>query len=128
RGRRQASVAVGQVVVRVLVAAIVAVWVVTGPGGRAAAEPGALDLEAVARRLAAPATQKATLGELAGSSDPAVERLLRALKDGALYSWKGRLVLLGDDGGLTDVAARPVLGAPPHPAPPGPGQEAGRPA
>ena len=107
-----------------LVAAIAAVWVITGLGGLAAAGPGALDLEAVARRLAAPATQKATLGELAGSSDPAVERLLRALKDGALYSWKGRLVLLGDDGGLTDVAGRPVLDAAQQPAQLESGQEA----
>src|SRR5439155_826280 len=101
-----------------------AVWVIPGLGGLAAAGPGALDLEAVARRLAAPATQKATLGELAGSSDPAVERLLRALKDGALYSWKGRLVLLGDDGGLTDVAGRPVLDAEQQPAQLESGQEA----
>jgi len=102
--------------VRTLVAVLAAAWVLTGLGGRAAAGPGAFDLEAAASRLAAPATQKDVLGELAGSSDPAVERLLRALKDGALYAWKGRTVLLGDDGGLTDVAGRPVLDSQGQPA------------
>jgi len=110
--------------VRALAVVLAAAWVLTGLGGVAAAGPGAPDLESVARRLAAPATQKGTLGELAGSSDPAVERLLRALKDGALYSWKGRLVILGDDGGLTDVAGRPVLDAQGQPAQLESGQEA----
>src|SRR2546422_9685788 len=124
RGRRQADVAVGQVVVRALAVVLAAAWVLTGLGGVAAAGPGALDLESVARRLAAPATQKGALGELAASSDPAVERLLRALKDGALYVWKGRLVILGDDAGLTDVAGRPLLDAQGQPAQLGSGQEA----
>ena len=109
---------------RALAVVLAAAWVLTGLGGVAAAGPGAPDLESVARRLAAPATQKGALGELAGSSDPAVERLLRALKDGALYSWKGRLVILGDDGGLTDVAGRPVLDAQGQPAQLESGQEA----
>ncbi len=109
---------------RALAVVLAAAWVLTGLGGVAAAGPGAPDLESVARRLAAPATQKGALGELAGSSDPAVERLLRALKDGALYVWKGRLVILGDDGGLTDVAGRPVLDAQGQPAQLESGQEA----
>ena len=109
---------------RALAVVLAAAWVLTGLGGVAAAGPGALDLESVARRLAAPATQKGALGELAASSDPAVERLLRALKDGALYVWKGRLVILGDDAGLTDVAGRPVLDAQGRPAQLESGQEA----
>jgi len=110
--------------VRALAVVLAAAWVLTGLGGVAAAGPGALDLESAARRLAAPATQKGALGELAASSDPAVERLLRALKDGALYVWKGRLVILGDDAGLTDVAGRPLLDAQGQPAQLGSGQEA----
>jgi len=98
--------------------------VIAGPGGRAAAGPGGSDLEAAARRLAAPGTQRDALGELAGSSDPAVERLLRALKDGALYSWKGRMALLADDGGLTDLAGRPLLEATRQPVQLESGQEA----
>ena len=109
---------------RALAVVLAAAWVLTGLGGVAAAGPGALDLESAARRLAAPATQKGALGELAASSDPAVERLLRALKDGALYVWKGRLVILGDDAGLTDVAGRPLLDAQGQPAQLGSGQEA----
>ena len=109
---------------RALAVVLAAAWVLTGLGGVAAAGPGALDLESAARRLAAPATQKGALGELTASSDPAVERLLRALKDGALYVWKGRLVILGDDAGLTDVAGRPLLDAQGQPAQLGSGQEA----
>ncbi len=116
--------AVGQVVARALVAALAATWVITGLGGLAAAASGDLDLEAVARRLAAPATQKSALEELQDATDPGVERLLRALKDGALYTFKGRLVLLGDDGGLTDVAARPVVDAQGQPVQLESGQEA----
>ncbi len=108
---------------RALVAALVAAWALTGLGGAAAAGPGALDLEATARRLAAPATQKEALVGLAEADDPAVERLLRALKDGALYSYKGRIVILGDDGGLTDVASKPVLDARGQPASLETGQE-----
>lgn len=97
----------------------------TGPGVATAA-PGPRDsaFESVATRLTVPATQKEALLELQGLGDPAVERLLRALKEGGLYRWKGRVVILGDDGALKDVRGRPILDAQGRPASPEPGQEA----
>src|SRR3989442_15946554 len=71
RGRRQADVAVGQVVVRALAVVLAAAGVLTGLGGGAAARPGAPGLESGARRLPPPATPKGTPGGAAGASDPA---------------------------------------------------------
>jgi urea transport system permease protein len=90
---------------------------VAAGSGAALAAPGSdpADLEALVGRLAAPATQKEALAELGRASDPAVEAILRAVKDGALYRWKGRFVVLADDGGVRDVrgqAARDAGGAP----------------
>lgn len=97
----------------------------TRPGAAPAAPaPGAPDLEAAATKLAVPATQEAAIRALGELSDPAVVTLLKALKDGALYSWKGRIAILGDDGLLTDVRGRPIVDAAGNPAAPAPGQEA----
>jgi urea transport system permease protein len=82
--------------------------IVVGPGGAfAAGSPS--DLEALGRRLAAPATQKQALAEAAASADPGIEALLRALKEGGLYLYKDQPVLLADDASLKDLAGRPVL-------------------
>jgi urea transport system permease protein len=82
------------------------------PAGAApAASNVAGDLEALAARLAQPETQPDALQALDRLADPAVERLLRALKDGAIYRWQGGLVLLGDDGSVQDVRGRPLLDA-----------------
>ena len=95
--------------VREVVSAIVALlFLVTGPGGVFAAGPAA-DLEAFAKRLAAPATQKQALAEAADFSDPGLETLLRALKEGGLYLYRDRPVLLADDASLKDLAGQPVL-------------------
>ncbi len=75
----------------------------------AARGPGIADLESVAARLAAPATQEAAIHALQEISDPSVETLLRALKDGTLYRWEGRVAILGDDGALKDLAGQPIL-------------------
>jgi urea transport system permease protein len=79
-----------------------------GPGGALAAGP-AFDLEALGKRLAAPATQKQALAEAAEAADPGLEALLRALKEGGLYLYKDRPVLLADDASLKDLAGKPVL-------------------
>jgi urea transport system permease protein len=67
-------------------------------------------LEALAARLADPKTQAQALRELQGAASPDVEPVVRALKDGALYRFQGRLVIFGDDGGLRDVAGQTVTG------------------
>ncbi len=79
-----------------------------GPGGAAA---GPADLESLARRLVDPATQKQALAEAAGVDDPGLEALLRALKEGAVYLYQGRPVILGDDAGLRDVSGTLLMEA-----------------
>jgi len=96
------------VAVREVVRLILAVSIFVGPGGVLAAGP-ASDLESLAKRLAAPATQKQALAEAAESADPGLEALLRALKEGGLYLYKDRPVLLADDASLKDLAGQPVL-------------------
>jgi len=112
----------------VVVLAVLALAVFPGiPGSGAASAdpgPGVPDLESVAKRLAAPATQEAAILALREVGDPSVGSLLRALKDGALYRWKGRLVILGDDGALKDLAGQPIVDDRGQPVSPAEGQEA----
>jgi urea transport system permease protein len=72
-----------------------------------AAPPG--DLEASAALLAEPERQREGLDALAALGNPAVEALLRAFKDGALYRVQGRMVMLGDDGSVRDVRGNPAV-------------------
>jgi urea transport system permease protein len=118
-------VALGKAVVGLASLALLVVLGVTGPGvATAAPGPGLSDIESVAKRLAAPATQEAAILALQAVSDPSVETLLRALKDGALYRWKGRLAILGDDGALKDLAGQPIVDDRGQPVSPAEGQEA----
>jgi urea transport system permease protein len=96
------------VAVREVVRLILAVSIFVGPGGVFAAGTTS-DLESLAKRLAATATQKQALAEAADSADPGLEALLRALKEGGLYLYKDRPVLLADDASLKDLAGQPVL-------------------
>ena len=92
----------------------------------AAAAPGAAgpDIRVIAGQLAEPATQATAIAALGGLTDPAVEPLLRALKDGALYRWNTGVAVLGDDGALRDLAGRPVLDSRGQAVVPREGQEA----
>jgi len=101
-------VAVRQVVARASALALLSFSLFAGPGGAIAAGP-APDLEALAKRLADPATQKQALLEAARVSDSGLDALLRALKEGGLYLYRGRPVLLADDASLKDLAGQPVL-------------------
>jgi urea transport system permease protein len=105
-------VAVGQVVSSL--ALLIGVALGTGavdaaPASPAAAPAGAL--EALAALLAEPSRQREGLEALAALGDPAVEALLRAFKDGALYRVQGRIVMLGDDGEARDVRGQPAVDA-----------------
>ena len=99
---------VREVLIRAGAFGLLVLSLIAAPGGVLAAGP-ATDLEALARRLTAPATQKQALAEAAEVADPALEALLRALKEGGLYLYKGRPVLLADDGTIKDVAGGPIL-------------------
>ena len=110
-------------VVAFVAIALLALAAHPGPGGAAAPGPGAPTLEAAALRLAVPATQEAAIVALQEMGDPAVEPLLRALKDGALYLLQGRVAVLGDDGALKDLRGQPILDPQGQPVSPAEGQE-----
>jgi urea transport system permease protein len=99
------------VAVREAVLGVLLVALLAGGPGVAVAIPGpaAGDLEALARRLAGPATQAEAIAALGALGDPAVERLLRALKEGALYLRDGRSLLLSDDGTANDLRGQPAV-------------------
>jgi urea transport system permease protein len=99
---------------------LVGVLALAGP---VTAGPASVDLEALAQRLASPASQRGALTDLIATAEPAVEALVRALKDGALYRSEGRIVVLADDGSLLDVRGAPVLDRTGQPAALGSGQE-----
>jgi urea transport system permease protein len=89
------------------------------PGGAPA------DLDALAARLASATTQREALESLGQSPDPAVEPLLRALKEGALYRLKDRrFVVLGDDASVTTLDGKAALDAAGQPAEIESGQDA----
>jgi urea transport system permease protein len=96
---------------REVVVALCLLLLLLAPGAAEAAPGGPPDVEALAARLAAPTTQQAALLALSDATDPAVERLLRALKDGALYRFNGGLVMLGDDAVVTDLKGQRVVDA-----------------
>jgi urea transport system permease protein len=109
-----------------IAALVVGLLLGAAPFGWAAADsaPISPDVLALAKQLAAPASQEAAILALAEIPDPAVESVLRAAKDGALYRWKAGIAILADDGILKDVAGQPVLDASGQPAAPASGQEA----
>ena len=60
--------------------------------------------------LATPAKQRAALVQLRDLADPALQGVLQALKEGALYLWQGEtLLILNDAGTLIDLADKPLL-------------------
>ncbi len=95
-----------------------------GLRGQAWSAPEISNIEAVAKRLAAPSTQREAILALQEMSDGSVAALLRALKEGALYRWKERIALLGEDGALKDLRGQPLLDERGRPVSPEVGQEA----
>ena len=116
--------ALGQAVIPLAAFALLVLGGITRPGVAASAPGPALpDIESAAKTLAVPATQKAAILALQDLGDPAVETLLRALKDGSLYLWKGRVAILGEDGALKDIRGNPILDTRGQPVSPEQGQE-----
>ena len=66
-------------------------------------------LEALASALATPATQRQALEDMRAQLDPAFKDLLQALKEGALYSWEGKIFILNDAGTLLHLDNTPLL-------------------
>jgi urea transport system permease protein len=77
-----------------------------GTGGATAAT-----LEAYATALAAADQQRQALEQMRELADPSFKDLLIALKDGALYTWQGKLLVLGDSGAFEDLAGQALLDA-----------------
>src|SRR5262249_51444795 len=102
----------------------VALLGLAGPGESISAPgSGRPDLTALAKQLAAPSTREAAILALGEIADSAVEPLLRALKDDAVYQWKDGVAVLGDDGFLKDIAGQPILDASGQPVSPTSGEE-----
>src|SRR5438132_7074595 len=60
--------------------------------------------------LATPAKQRAALLQLRDLADPALQGVLQALKEEALYLWKEEtLLILNDAGTLIDLDNKPLL-------------------
>jgi urea transport system permease protein len=83
-------------------------WLVVGAAGVVPADaalPHPLVMD-----LATPARQRAALVQLRDLADPALQGVLQALKEGALYLWQGEtLLILNDAGTLIDLAGKPLL-------------------
>ena len=104
--------ALGKAVVQLAALSLPVLLAVTGPGVAVAAPgPRSPDVVSVAKRRFVPATQKEAILALQDMGDPAVETILRALKDGALYPWNEQIAILGGDGALKDVKGQPILDA-----------------
>jgi urea transport system permease protein len=71
----------------------------------------ASSLEAYARDLATADKQREALERIRDLADPALRDLLRALKDGALYRWEDKLLVLDEEGVLTEVGGGALLDA-----------------
>jgi urea transport system permease protein len=71
----------------------------------------AASLEAYATAIASADQQRQALEQMRELADASFKDLLIALKEGALYTWQGRLLILSDSGVLNDLAGQPLLDA-----------------
>ena len=63
----------------------------------------------LATDLATSATQRTALERLRDQPTPATKQLLQALKEGALYTWRGKLYRFSDAGTFVDMAGKALL-------------------
>ncbi|MGH8067582.1 MAG: urea ABC transporter permease subunit UrtB [Candidatus Entotheonellia bacterium] len=77
-----------------------------GTGGATAAV-----LEAYATAIATADQQRQALEQMRDLAHPSFKDLLIALKEGALYTWQGKLLILGDSGAFEDLAGQALLDA-----------------
>ena len=68
-------------------------------------------LEAYATAIATADQQRQALEQMRELAHPSFKDLLIALKEGALYTWQGRLLILNDSGVLNDLAGQALLDA-----------------
>ena len=66
--------------------------------------------QALVMELTAPDKQREALMQIRALADPALQEVLQALKEGALYLWQGEtLLILNDTGTLVDLEGKPLL-------------------
>src|ERR671919_2012146 len=75
-----------------------------GVGGARAAS-----LEAYATAIATADQQRQALEQMRELADASFKDLLIALKEGALYTWQGQLLILSNSGVLNDLAGQALL-------------------
>jgi urea transport system permease protein len=71
----------------------------------------AASLDAYAMAIATADQQRQALEQMRELADPSSKELLIALKEGALYTWQGQLLILSDAGTFQDLAGQPILDA-----------------
>jgi urea transport system permease protein len=71
----------------------------------------AASLETYATAIAMADQQRQALEQIRELADPAFKEFLSALKEGALYTWQGKLLILGDSGAFKDLAGQAILDA-----------------
>jgi urea transport system permease protein len=59
--------------------------------------------------LTTPSTQRAALEKLLAQPTPALQGILLALKEGALYVWQDQLLIFGSDGSFRQLDGQPLL-------------------
>jgi urea transport system permease protein len=77
----------------------------------AAGAATAATLEAYATAITMPDQQRQALERMRELADPACKDLLIALKEGALYTWQGKLLILDDSGTFKNLAGQALLDA-----------------
>jgi urea transport system permease protein len=71
----------------------------------------AASLDIYAMTIATADQQRQALEQMRELADPSFKALLIALKEGALYTWQGQLLILSDAGAFQDLAGQPILDA-----------------
>jgi urea transport system permease protein len=74
-------------------------------------EATATPLDAYAIALATADQQRQALEQMRELAHPSFKDLLIALKEGALYTWQDKLLILGDSGAFKDLAGQALLDA-----------------
>jgi urea transport system permease protein len=94
---------------RTLILSWILFWLVSVGGGmgRVSAAP----LEAYATALATADQQRQALEQMRELADPSHKDLLMALKEGSLYVWQNKLLILGDSGVFKDLMGQALLDA-----------------
>jgi urea transport system permease protein len=71
----------------------------------------AVSLETYGTAIASTDLQRQALEQMPELADPSFKDLLIALKEGALYIWQGKLLILGDSGAFHDLTGQVLLDA-----------------